>query len=222
MPRIELVVFDMAGTTVEDRIDGVPLVLKSYDDAFRNHGVLVPYSVLNEQRGRDKWTVIEEFGGANAPEIYEDFLGILRDNIGRVREIDGASEAFGFLRRRGIKVAVGTGFPSEVAQGIVERLSWLDSELIDLWVCSEMVGASRPDPAMILEAMRRLGVREAGSVMKVDDTVKGIEEGLRAGAVAIGVLTGTQDERMLRAAGPADVIGSVRELPDYMLEKGYV
>ena len=29
----------MAGTTVDDVIDGMPLVLRSYDDAFRRHGV---------------------------------------------------------------------------------------------------------------------------------------------------------------------------------------
>jgi N-methylhydantoinase A/oxoprolinase/acetone carboxylase beta subunit len=40
--RLELVVFDMAGTTVDDVIDGVPLVLRSYDDAFRRYGVEVP------------------------------------------------------------------------------------------------------------------------------------------------------------------------------------
>ena len=48
----------MAGTTVDDRINGLPLVLKSYNDAFRNHGVEVPMMVLNAQRGRDKRTVI--------------------------------------------------------------------------------------------------------------------------------------------------------------------
>jgi beta-phosphoglucomutase-like phosphatase (HAD superfamily) len=67
--RLKLVVFDMAGTTVDDVVDGVPLVLKSYDDAFRRYGVTVPTEVLNEQRGRDKWTVIQELGGERAGDI---------------------------------------------------------------------------------------------------------------------------------------------------------
>jgi len=67
----------MAGTTVDDRINGLPLVLKSYADAFRNHGVEVPMIVLNAQRGRDKRTVIGELGGEKADEIYADFVSSL-------------------------------------------------------------------------------------------------------------------------------------------------
>ena len=38
MTRTRLAVFDMAGTTVDDRINGGPLVLKSYDDACKANG----------------------------------------------------------------------------------------------------------------------------------------------------------------------------------------
>jgi hypothetical protein len=38
----------MAGTTVDDVIDGMPLVLRSYDDAFRKYGVVVPMETLND------------------------------------------------------------------------------------------------------------------------------------------------------------------------------
>ena len=88
-PKVELVIFDMAGTTVDDVIDGVPLVLKSYDDAFRRYGVEVPMEVLNEQRGRDKLTVIREIGGGRAQEIFDSFVGVLMENTGRVREMPG-------------------------------------------------------------------------------------------------------------------------------------
>jgi phosphonatase-like hydrolase len=222
MPRISLAVFDMAGTTVYDLVDGVPLVLKSYSDAFEAHGVHVPMEVLNEQRGRDKWTVISELGGDEAPEIYEDFLGILNANTGRVKEVAGASDTFRFLRDHGVAVVASTGFPEEVAEAIVEHLSWLRDGLIDGWVCSEQVGASRPDPAMILYAMRRHGVTDPGEVLKVDDTAKGIEEGLNAGAHTVGVLTGTQSLQRLASAGPHSILPSVVELPGYLTGKGLV
>jgi phosphonatase-like hydrolase len=222
MPRIRLAVFDMAGTTVDDLVDGVPLVLKSYSDAFEAHGVHVPMEVLNEQRGRDKWTVISELGGDKAPEIYEDFLGILNANTGRVKEVEGASETFRFLRERGVAVVASTGFPEEVAEAIVEHLGWLRDGLIDGWVCSEQVGASRPDPAMILHAMRRHEVTDPGEVLKVDDTAKGIEEGLNAGAHTVGVLTGTQSIQRLDSAGPHSILRSVAELPGYLSGKGLI
>jgi len=222
MGRIRLAVFDMAGTTVDDVIDGVPLVLRSYDDAFRRRGVVVPMEVLNEQRGRDKRTVIEEFGGDKAPQIYEDFLRTLTENTGRVREVDGASGVFRFLKEHGVRVALSTGFPGEVAEGILEHLGWVDSGLVDYWVCSETVGASRPDPAMIRAAMRHFGVENPGEVLKVDDTAKGVEEGVNAGAITVGVLTGTQGRGALEAAGAADVLPSVRELPTYLVGRGLV
>ncbi len=222
MGRIRLAVFDMAGTTVDDVIDGVPLVLRSYDDAFRRHGVVVPMEVLNEQRGRDKRTVIEEFGGGKAPQIYEDFLRTLMENTGRVREVDGASGVFRFLKEHGVAVALSTGFPREVAEGILEHLGWVDSGPVDYWVCSETVGASRPDPAMIRAAMRHFGIDDPRSVVKVDDTAKGVEEGLNAGAITIGVLTGTQGRERLESAGAAAVLKSVRELPPYLEERGLV
>ena len=220
--RLRLVVFDMAGTTVDDVVDGVPLVLKSYDDAFRRFGVTAPMGVLNEQRGRDKWAVIRELGGESAGEIFAYFNGVLLDNVDSVGEIRGASGVFRFLRGHGIGVALNTGFPRIVAEGILGHLGWEREGLIDSWTCSEEVGKSRPDPAMIHALMGRLGIEDSGKVMKVDDTAKGIEEGLNAGAVTLGVLTGTQTRERLLRAGPHGIIESVRDLPDYLEAKGYI
>jgi phosphonatase-like hydrolase len=220
--RLKLVVFDMAGTTVDDRIDGVPLVLRSYDDAFRSRGVEVPMAVLNEQRGRNKWTVIRELGGEDAEEIYSHFNAALLANANSVREVRGACEAFRFLRGHGVKVALNTGFPREVAKRIIDHLGWEREGLIDAWTCSEAVGRSRPDPAMIHALMGDLGVEDPSTVMKVDDTATGIEEGLNSGVVTIGVLTGTQTRERLLQARPHDIIESVGDIPGYLRTEGYV
>lgn len=222
MPRTKLIVFDMAGTTVDDRIDGLPLVLKSYDDAFRNHGVEVPMMVLNVNRGRDKRTVIEELGGDKAEEIYRDFIGCLKENTGFIREMDGASETYRILREAGVHVVVGTGFPVEVAEPLVDHLGWVKDGLVDSWTCSELVGASRPDPAMILDSMQKYGITDSNSVVKVDDTVKGIEEGQNAGAYTIGVLTGTQNIQLLDASGPDTILRSVKKVPEHLEKKGMI
>jgi len=222
MNLIKLAVFDMAGTTVDDRVDGLPLVLKSYDDALRSHGVKVPMEVLNAQRGRDKWTVIKELGGNKAEDIYNEFLGILRKNTGRVKEVTGTANTFQYLREHDVRVVASTGFPAEIAEAIIDHLGWQREGLIDGWVCSEQVGASRPDPAMIIHTMKKYGVSEKRAVLKIDDTVKGIEEGLNAGVYTIGVLTGTQSIQQLGAAGPDTILNSVAELPKHLSENGLV
>ncbi|MFH1178804.1 MAG: HAD-IA family hydrolase [Candidatus Bathyarchaeota archaeon] len=222
MSRIKLVVFDMAGTTVDDEVDGLPLVLKSYDDALRSHGVEVPMEVLNAQRGRDKWTVIKELGGDKAEAIYGAFIGFLSQNITKVREVEGTAETFRFLREHGVRVVASTGFPVEIAEPMIEHLGWIRNELIDGWVCSEQVGASRPDPAMIVSSMKKYGVSDPRAVMKVDDTVKGIEEGVNAGVYTVGVLTGTQSIQQLSAAGPDTILRSVAQIPAHLVEKKMV
>ena len=220
MPQVKLAVFDMAGTTVDDRIDGLPLVLKSYDDAFKNHGVEVPMMVLNANRGRDKWTVVKELGGEKSKEIYKDFIGYLKDNTGKIREMEGASDTFRELSEKGVKIVVGTGFPVEVAEPLVEHLGWVKEGLVDSWTCSELVGASRPEPDMILDSMKRYGVIDPSAVVKIDDTVKGVEEGLNAKVYTIAVLTGTQNIQMLDASGPNMILRSVKDVPGHLEKKG--
>jgi phosphonatase-like hydrolase len=222
MRKLKLIVFDMAGTTVDDVIGGTPLVLKSYDDAFRKHGIIIPMSVLNDQRGRDKKTVIKEFGGLKADKIYAFFVEALLKNVAKVSEIEGTSEVFSHLHEEGIYVAVGSGFPFAVTKAIIRHLGWEKNSLIDFWTCSEIVGKSRPNPAMINTMMKHLNVRDPSSVMKVDDTFKGVEEGVRAGVVTIGVLTGTHSREKLQAANPIDILESVKDLPVYLKTKSYI
>ena len=216
MSGIRLAIFDMAGTTVDDVIAGVPLVLKSYDDAFRSFGVTIPMNVLNAQRGRDKRAVITEFGGSHADDIYKHFEKQLMANVARLHEIKGVSELFTFLHKHSIYVAVCSGFPETITQKIVDHLRWVDQELIDYWTCSEIVGKSRPDPSMIRSIMNHFGISEPLNVIKIDDTRKGLEAGIRAGVITIGVLTGTQTREHLQVVQPLAILNSIVEIPAYL------
>jgi phosphonatase-like hydrolase len=218
MNRIRLAVFDMAGTTVDDIIDGVPLVLRSYDDAFKRHGVEVPMETLNDMRGRDKREVINMLGGDKAPAIYADFVEMLNMNVTRVKEIQGTSETFRWLRSHGVAIGVESGFPAAVAHDIVKHLRWQEEDLIDYWTCSEIVEEERPSPAMILRTMRHCHIRDPAEVVKVDDTAIGIEEGHNAKTHTVAVLTGTQRREKLEVAKPDAVLPSVREIPSYLVD----
>lgn len=212
----------MAGTTVDDKINGVPLVLKSYHDAFEECGIQIPMIILNEQRGRDKWTVIKELGGEKAQEIYKYFLEELSKNTGKVKEINGASDVFRFLKQNEVKVVASTGFPKKIAEEIIFQLKWTEDRLLDDWVCSEIVGASRPDPAMIHYFMKKFNVNDPETVIKIDDTAKGIEEGINAEVISIGVLTGTQGVQRLTAAEPRTILRSIRDLPDFLRKNSLI
>ena len=220
--KIKLAVFDMAGTTVDDVIDGMPLVLRSYDDAFRRYGVEIPMETLNDMRGRDKKEVITMLGGDNAQVIYRDFVEILTANVARVKEIQGTSETFRWLKEHGVAVGVESGFPAIVTHDIIKHLRWQEDSLIDYWTCSEIVEEERPSPAMIRRTMRHCHIRDPNKVLKVDDTAIGIEEGHNAKVYTVAVLTGTQRREKLEAAKPNAILLSIRELQAYLLDNGLI
>ena len=222
MMKIKLAVFDMAGTTVDDVIDGMPLVLRSYDDAFRRYGVEIPMETLNDMRGRDKKEVITMLGGDNAQVIYRDFVEILTANVARVKEIQGTSETFRWLKEHGVAVGVESGFPAIVTHDIIKHLRWQEDGLIDYWTCSEIVEEERPSPAMIRRTMRHCHIRDPTKVLKVDDTAIGIEEGHNAKVYTVAVLTGTQRREKLEAAKPNAILLSIRELQAYLLDNGLI
>ncbi len=66
---------------------------------------------------------------------------------------------------------------------------------------------------MILDAMKRLDVPDAGAVAVVGDTVSDLEAGTNAGARAvIGVLSGAHDRATLLTAPHTDLIDDMTGL----------
>jgi phosphonoacetaldehyde hydrolase len=140
--------------------------------------------------------------------------------VGEIREIEGTSQVFSELHHNDVLVSAGSGFPSDISKAIIEKLGWEKNGFLDYWTCSETVGKSRPDPIMIHSIMKHLKVKDPLSVIKVDDTAIGIEEGVRAGVITIGVLTGTQNREKLQKANPNSILESVRNLIPYLTLNG--
>ena len=223
LTSIELVLFDLAGTTVDDRLGGKSMVVSAFIDAFREAGHALEEADVLPHRGRDKREAIRRLLEARSVDgdhaaqdrverLHDSFLSRLNERVALLVEIPGASEVFRFLRRRGIRVGVGSGFPTEVVERLVVQLGWAEEGLLDYVASAEQVGAGRPDPAMIHAAMRACGVRDPRRVLKVGDTVVDVEEGRNAGAWTAAVLTGSHTAETLRAAGADAVLGSVAEL----------
>jgi len=242
---IKLALFDMAGTTVDDVIDGRPLVLQSFADTFEAAHVCVPSDLLNGLRGKDKLevfrTVLASRAGLGGEaldtasgHLLELFTAKLLCNVERLREMPGAVAAFRFLKQRGVFVALGSGFPLSVTQAIIRRLGWTDSGLVDYVTCGEESGAGRPHPHMLHRALQAAGLLppdspvhevhrgfDYGHVLKVGDTIQDVAEGRNVGALTIAVTSGTQDYETLNRAGPAAVLSSVAQLPDWLVAHGY-
>ena len=243
---IVLAMFDMAATTVDDTIDGYPLVLQSFADSFGHAQVAVPWDVLNAQRGKDKrevfQTLLANHGRLHgtvleqtAKELLDYFTARLLANVARLREMPGATTAFRCLKERGVFVALGSGFPLDVTQAIAAHLGWSATGLVDYVTCGEAAGGGRPRPHMINHALQAAGLLPADhpvdrvqshfdyrQVLKIGDTLQDIAEGLHVGALTIAVASGTQTAETLADAGPDAVLPSVAHLPDYLTTHGYL
>jgi len=212
---IELVCFDMAGTTM---LDG-GLVL----EAFRR--TIVELAVTGDTASDMEAYVIETMGqskidvftklfgerGALANELFERHFTAAAHDVG-VGEVPGARAAVEALRRNGCKVALTTGFSPATRVALIEELGWHD--LFDVTVSPADAGRGRPSPDMLLTCLLRTGTSAVGAMAAVGDTWSDMAAGKRAGAgICVGVLTGTDADSRLRDGGADEVVASVAEVP---------
>ncbi|HKS75035.1 MAG TPA: phosphonatase-like hydrolase [Terriglobales bacterium] len=216
MGRIRLVVFDVAGTIIEDHGE----VLSSFQRALQQNGITVGEDELREWKGASKREVIWHFvkrqghDPGTAEKTYRDFRQLLEEHYRSqgVTLIAGAERTFSWLRERKIKLATTTGFYREVNDLILEKTGWRG--LFDAVVSSSDVSQGRPAPFMILRAMEAAGVVSVAEVMNVGDTPLDLQAGSNAGVAAVvGVLTGLHGEDRLRREPHTHIIPSVAELP---------
>jgi len=113
----------------------------------------------------------------------------LRSNPGKllnsVKEIPGSSKLFSELRKRGLKTAVITNANEKITGLLVEKFGFKP----DLVVTEETGLSEKPDPAMVIYALKKLGVSPEKTIL-VEDSIAGIIAGKRAGVRTVGVLTG--------------------------------
>lgn len=199
--RFDLVVFDMAGTTVQD---GGDVVARALAGALSDiAGLSVELSNVREVMGMAKPDALRQLahdGGrelshAEVARAHDRFVACMvrhYETGSQVASIPGARRTFEALRAAGIRVALDTGFSRPIVNAILWRLGWLEGSVIDAVVTADEVSAGRPDPASILRAMERCQVRDASRVAKVGDTPSDLRAGAAAGCGAvIGVGSGS-------------------------------
>jgi phosphoglycolate phosphatase len=214
--RFELVVLDMAGTTVVD--DG--LVESAFERAWDRtiaveEGRDAALAHVRATMGQSKIEVFRALTDeATAQQLNVAFERAFRELIdeGRCEPIPGAEEAIEALRGRGLAVAFTTGFARPTADAILHSLGW--SALADVVLTPADAGRGRPAPDLALMALLRTGTSSVAAMVCVGDTESDAASGRAAGAgLVVGVLTGSRAESALREAGADEVIGSIADLP---------
>lgn len=223
----KLAVFDMAGTTVDDR-DEVYRVLR---EAVERHGARFTDEEFQKWMGTEKRWAIENLfaiGGVDADdELIDDAFGWFLGELDRTYTdnppvpLPGVEEALRTLRAAGVNVALTTGFSRSIADLILDRMNWRRasdtgaesaSVVLDAISCGDEVPAGRPEPHMIEAVMAATGVTEPGDVISLGDTVVDVASARAAGVTSVGVRTGHLTEAEFDEAGADLVLRSAADV----------
>ncbi|HEY5439600.1 MAG TPA: HAD hydrolase-like protein [Acidimicrobiales bacterium] len=214
MNDVELICFDMAGTTVIDN----GLVLEAFRRTIETLDVAPDQAVAAEEyvidtMGQSKIEVFTALFGTRAPianDTFERHFIESAQELG-VSEMPGARSTVETLRGLGLKVALTTGFSPATREVLIDVLGW--SDLFELRVSPADAGRGRPAPDMLWWCALKSQITAMSTLMAVGDTASDMQAGLRAGAgYCVGVLSGNDDGDRLLANGADDVIDSVVDL----------
>ncbi len=217
---ISLVVFDMAGTTVNEN----NVVYKTLQHSINGRGYDFSLDqILAEGAGKEKLEAIKSIlkvyakknDNALADEIYDDFIVRLSDAYQNIEVLPqpNAVELFRILRQRNIRVVLNTGYDADTAESLIAKLGWKKGEQFDSLITASDVEKNRPDPEMIVLAMDIYNIHDAKTVIKVGDSTIDVEEGQNAGCgLSIGITTGAHNFQQLQSSNPDYIINNLLDL----------
>lgn len=205
--KIEAVIFDWAGTTVDY---GCFAPVEAFVEVFRHYGIEPTKEEVREPMGMLKIDHIrtmlkmerianlwkEKYGNIpgeeEAQKLYRLFEPKLLQILNRFSEPKPyVAETVEELRHRGYKIGSTTGYTDKM-MSIVTKEAEKKGYKPDVWVSPDSTnGFGRPYPFMIFHNLELLQVPSVEAAIKVGDTISDIKEGKNAGLISIGVLEGS-------------------------------
>ena len=207
MPKLQCVIFDWAGTTVDY---GAISPVKAFMQAFKSAGIEVteeetriPMGMLKRDhittmlampRIRDLWVDAyqKEPDEDDVERIYQSFEPSLFSVLEKCCDLKPyVLEAVELLRSQGIKIGSTTGYTASMMKVVTECAKKQGYEPDCLVTPEETDNLGRPFPYMIFRNMQKLGIKSVKHVMKIGDTLSDIKEAKHAGVFAVGVTQGS-------------------------------
>jgi len=205
---LKLIIFDCDGTLV----DSQHMILTAMTAAYGAHGIPLPKrEVLLSVIGLslvEAFTKLgeglEAFPAATMAEHYREAFHAMRAPGAPVEPLyPGAAAALADLaRREDVVLGIATGKSQRGVRLVLGHHGLLD-HFITIKTADD--APSKPDPGMVLAAMREAGA-EAESTIVVGDTVYDIAMARAAGAAGVGVTWGYHPGAALERAGALAVV----------------
>lgn len=208
MNKINCIIFDWAGTTVDY---GCFAPVAAFINSFKELNLEVTPIEARGPMGMTKIDHIRElfklesissqfakhFSRAwNEEDVVEMNRRFESHLFGSLSEyttpIDGIVDIVNSLRAEGYKIGSTSGYTSAMME-VVAPAAAAKGYAPDCWVTSNALPAGRPQPYMIYQVMINLSVASTSEVVKVGDTIADIREGVNAGVWSVGVILGSSE-----------------------------
>lgn len=219
-----MVVFDMAGTTINEDNLVYKTVLRTLQnfDCPAHLPIVLAIAAGKEKREAIRDTYQEVLGVAPKTELLDQMHQYFKDQLDLAYDkhdlslFEGVAGVLEELKTRGIIRVFNTGYTERIARKILQKVGVEEGRDIDLLVTADMVSNSRPAPDMIQLAMDKWKI-EAQEVIKIGDSKVDIEEGKNAGVrYSMGITTGAQKREVLAEAQPDYVVATIDQVLNFI------
>ncbi len=201
--KVKALVLDWSGTTADAYVIAPAVV---FVEVFKNQGVEIS---MKEARGpmglrkdlhikeltqnpvlRERWRSVHDRypDQSDVDKMFADFVPAQVACLPQYTDLlPGTAEVTQRLQKDGIKLGVSTGFLRVMVDVLLEAAIKQGFRPDATVAGDEVEQGARPKPFMVYRNLDLMDVWPIESVIKVDDTVGGIGEGLNAGCWAVGV-----------------------------------
>jgi HAD superfamily hydrolase (TIGR01509 family) len=211
------VIFDVDGTLV----DSNDAHARAWVDALGEAGLAVPFERVRPLIGMGGDKLLPAAANVAADSAQGEAIGRRRGAIFRERHLphlrafDGARALVAALKERGLRLGVASSAEERDLRPLLEIAG--AAALLDARTSGDDAARSKPDPDIVVAALRKLGCA-AGDAIMVGDTPYDVEAARAAGVACIGLRCGGWDDRGLQGAvavydGPLDLLRGLEGSP---------
>lgn len=238
--KIEAVIFDWAGTTVDY---GCFAPVQAFITAFEEYGITPTFdevrepmgmlkrdhirTMMNMERIHEEWKRVhgKDFTEEDVEQVYQTSENSILKIVHQFAEPKPCVlETVKYLRDKGTKIGSTTGYTDEMMEIVVPEAA-KKGYSPDCWFSPNSVdNFGRPYPYMIFENLKKLEVTAVSAAVKVGDTVADIREGLAAGMLSLGIVEGSSvmglTEAEYAALSPEEQADRRRKVEEKFLAAG--
>lgn len=207
-PERRTAILDVDGTLVDSNYQHA----MAWFRAFREIGISPPIWRIHRHIGMGGDQLVAAVAGERieaerGDDVRDAEKRLYGELVAEVCAFEGAGRLVELLAERGNPVVLASSAKKEEVEHYIDLLD--AGGRIDAFTTSDDVERTKPEPDLVLAAMRRV---EGENAVMLGDSTWDIEAASRAGLPTLAVLTGGFSEAELREAGAVEVYESVAAL----------